>query len=71
MKMPVIVYPPDPSGGRRVRAGTETLGVAHSRRDVADLLRVAGLEGIDEAEIPTTSLIEWHGGGPDLWPAPG
>ncbi|MCX4725932.1 hypothetical protein ACIPW9_12220 [Streptomyces sp. NPDC090052] len=71
MKMPVIVYPPDPSGGRRVRAGKETLGVAHSQRDVVELLRGAGLAGVDEAEIPTTSLIQWHGGGPDVWPAPG
>lgn len=71
MKVPVIIYPPDASGGRRVRSGTETLGVAHNHADVAELLRGAGLEGVDEAEVATTSLIDWHGGGPDVWSAPG
>ncbi|MGW7562384.1 hypothetical protein [Streptomyces sp. NPDC054757] len=71
MKVPVIIYPPDPSGGRPVRSGTETLGIAHSREDVVELLHRAGLEGVDELELATTSLLEWHGGGPDVWPTPG
>lgn len=68
--MPVIIYPPDASGGRRVQSGTEALGVAHSQKDVVELLRSAGLEGVDETELATTSIIEWHGGGHDVWPAP-
>ncbi|WP_328318037.1 hypothetical protein [Streptomyces sp. NBC_00388] len=70
MKMPVIIYPPDSSGGRHVRSGTEDLGVAHSQHDVVELLHGAGLEGIDEVEIATTSVIDWHGGGPDVWAPP-
>lgn len=70
MPVPVIVYPPDPSGAAACAPATEVLGVARSRKDVADALRRAGLEGIDEELVATTSLIEWHGGGPDAWPPP-
>lgn len=65
MRAPVTVYPPSPSGGRRVRAEGEILGLAHSLRDVEEFLRRAGLEHID---VETTGLIEWRGGGPDVWP---
>ncbi|MFE2373651.1 hypothetical protein [Streptomyces sp. NPDC059398] len=71
MKVPVIIYPPDPSGGRPVRSGTETLGLPHPRVDGVDKLDPSGLEGVDELELATTSLLEWHGGGPDVWPTPG
>ncbi|MFE0036809.1 hypothetical protein [Streptomyces sp. NPDC059015] len=64
---PVIVYPPLPTGGRRVRAGREILGLAHSQRDVAEFLRRAGLEGLDEDDVAHSQLIEWRGGGPDAW----
>lgn len=41
----VVVYPPSPSGGRRVRADGEILGLARSARDVAELVRRAGMTG--------------------------
>jgi hypothetical protein len=64
---PVIVYPPSPTGGRRVRADGEILGLARSLRDVAEFLRRAGLE-LDEDAVAESPLIEWRGGGPELWP---
>lgn len=62
----VVVSPPSPSGGRRVRADGEILGLAYSLRDVAEFLRRAGLE-LDPADVAATDLIEWRGGGPHDW----
>ncbi|TLQ45777.1 hypothetical protein [Streptomyces marianii] len=67
---PVIVYPPSPTGGRRVRVGGEILGLAHSLGDVVEFLRRAGLEGLDEDDVARSELIEWRGGGPGVWPEP-
>ncbi|MEU3220010.1 hypothetical protein [Streptomyces sp. NPDC006971] len=68
--LPVVVYPPDESGGRRVRVDGEILGLAHSTRDVAEFLRRAGLDDITEDDVSTSGMIEWRGGGPKTWPAP-
>ncbi|WP_411140270.1 hypothetical protein [Streptomyces sp. x-80] len=61
---PVVVHPPSPSGGRRVSAGGEILGLAYGPRDLVEFLRRAGL---DEDAIEDPQLIEWRGGGPDVW----
>ena len=66
----VIVYPPSPSGGRRVRVDGEILGLAHSLVDVAEFLRRAGLEEIEASDVADSGLIEWRGGGPDVWVPP-
>lgn len=63
----VIVNPPSPSGGRRVRVDGEILGLAHSLYDVAEFLRRAGLEGLDAGDVAESPLIEWRGGGPEVW----
>ncbi|MFD4231263.1 hypothetical protein [Streptomyces sp. NPDC058545] len=68
--LPVVVYPPDESGGRRVRVDGEILGMAHSVRDVMEFLRRAGMDDIDEDDVIMSSLIDWRGGGPEMWPAP-
>lgn len=69
--LPVIVYPPSPTGGgRRVRIDGEILGLAQSTRDIAEFLRRAGLDDIDETDVETSTLIDWRGGGPDVWHAP-
>lgn len=68
--LPVIVYPPSPTGGRRVRVDGEILGLAWSLRDVAEFLRRAGLEDADETLVARSELIEWRGGGPDVGPEP-
>lgn len=64
---PVIVNPPSPSGGRRVRVDGEILGLAHDLDDLAEFLRRAGLEGLDADDVANSELIEWRGGGPDAW----
>lgn len=68
--LPVIVYPPSPTGGRRVRVDGTILGLAMSLRDVAEFLRRAGMEDIEESDVQRSELIEWRGGGPDAWPTP-
>ncbi|WP_406008204.1 hypothetical protein OG440_20260 [Streptomyces sp. NBC_00637] len=62
----VIVDPPSPKGGRRVRVDGEILGLAHHVADVAEFLRRAGLE-IDPAEIAGSPWIDWRGTGPEHW----
>ncbi|MFD6294537.1 hypothetical protein ACFWFU_07000 [Streptomyces sp. NPDC060235] len=64
--VPVVVSPPSPSGGRRVRVDGEILGLAHSVRDVVEFLRRAGLE-LEPAEVIASPFIVWQGGGPDVW----
>ncbi|MFJ3308285.1 hypothetical protein ACIPSA_35445 [Streptomyces sp. NPDC086549] len=65
--MPVVIYPPDEDGGRRVRIDGEIFGRAYGLRDVAEFLRRAGIEDVDEAYVAASVLIEWRGGGPDVW----
>ncbi|MFJ6730009.1 hypothetical protein ACIQPQ_34430 [Streptomyces sp. NPDC091281] len=68
----VVVHPPSASGGRRVRADGEILGTAFSLHDLAVFLERAGLEGWDELDVVAggeQGLIEWRGGGPDVWEA--
>ncbi|MER7835303.1 hypothetical protein ABTY98_05170 [Streptomyces sp. NPDC096040] len=60
----VVVSPLSMSGGRRVRVDGEILGLAFRLADVAEFLRRAGLEGVD---VESSPLIEWRGGGPDVW----
>lgn len=62
----VIVLPPLPAGGRRVRVDGEVLGLAHHVGDVAEFLRRAGLE-IDPAEVAESPWIDWRGVGPEHW----
>ncbi|MFD5818121.1 hypothetical protein [Streptomyces sp. NPDC127038] len=64
---PVIVYPPDEDGGRRVRADGVILGRAFSVRDIVAFLQEAGLQGWDEMDVVRSELIEWRGGGPEVW----
>jgi hypothetical protein len=64
----VIVEAPGGSGGRRVCVDYKILGTAYSLHDVAVFLRYAGLVGWDELDVAESDLIEWHGGGPEVWP---
>ncbi|WP_217255013.1 hypothetical protein [Streptomyces sp. AC602_WCS936] len=64
---PVIVYPPDEEGGRRVRVDGEVLGRAYGVRDVARFLQEAGLQDWDEMDVVRSAMVEWRGGGPDVW----
>ncbi|WP_454613302.1 hypothetical protein [Streptomyces collinus] len=63
-RRPIVVGRPSLSGGRRVRVDGAILGLAFGVRDVAEFLRRAGLEDVD---VETSELIEWRGGGPEVW----
>ncbi|MEU7133425.1 hypothetical protein [Streptomyces sp. NPDC046261] len=62
----VVVQPPSPNGGRRVRVDGETLGVAHGPEDVKEFVRRAGLAP-DTIRLDDAELFEWQGGGPGVW----
>jgi hypothetical protein len=66
MRARIVVHPPSPSGGRRVRADGEILGIAYGPVDLREFLRRAGLDP-DETRLDDPDLIEWRGGGPDVW----
>ncbi|MFI9079143.1 hypothetical protein ACIGW8_22180 [Streptomyces sioyaensis] len=66
---PVVVHPPSPAGGRRVTVDAQILGLAYGPRDVVEFLRRAGLDE-DAINLDDPLLIEWRGGGPDVWPPP-
>jgi hypothetical protein len=62
----VVVSPPSPSGGRRVRVDGEILGLAYGVRDLVEFLRRAGLE-LEPEQVIESPLIDWRGVGPDRW----
>lgn len=66
MTPPIVVHPVDGSGGRRVTAHAEVLGVARSADDVAEFLRRAGLTDT-EIDLRDPNLIEWRGGDFEVW----
>ncbi|MGW1659337.1 hypothetical protein [Streptomyces atratus] len=66
MTIRVIVSPPSPTGGRRVRVYREVLGLAYGLGDL-EFLRRAGLDDITEDDVILSGMIDWRGGGPDVW----
>ena len=65
----VVVEPAGRDGGRRVRAGSEILGVAYGPHDLLEFLRRAGVEDVDQVDVAAAGWIDWHGGGPGMWRA--
>lgn len=64
MEQPRVIVEPIVGRGRRVRVGAVILGIAYGPADVIEFLRRAGL---DEVDLDDPALIDWHGGGPDVW----
>ncbi|MFD8509680.1 hypothetical protein ACFV27_00840 [Streptomyces antimycoticus] len=62
----IVVQPPSPDGGRRVRVDGNILGVAYGLSDLLEFLRRAGAD-VDSIDLEETELITWRGGGPDVW----
>lgn len=58
---PVVVHAPRGEGGRRVTAGGAILGMAYSDGDLAELLRLAGVEDADDVVAADSPWIEWRG----------
>ncbi|MEU1202926.1 hypothetical protein ABZ446_42895 [Streptomyces sp. NPDC005813] len=48
----------------------ESVGTAYHLLELVEFLRLAGLPEADTA-IDDPELIEWQGGGPDVWTPPG
>ncbi|WP_129820775.1 hypothetical protein, partial [Streptomyces rimosus] len=59
----IVIQEPSPTGGRRVRADGQILGLAHSDRDVVEFLRRAGLPDA-EPLLDDPAWVEWRGGQP-------
>jgi hypothetical protein len=66
----VVVHPPQPDGGRQVTIRGEPVGTAYHLLDLVELMRLAGLPEADTT-IDDPELIDWRGGGPEVWTAPG
>ncbi|MEV6766265.1 hypothetical protein AB0N16_37695 [Streptomyces sp. NPDC051105] len=66
-----IVEAPGESGGRRVYLDDRFLGTAYSLHELTLLLRRVELVGGDELDVAESSLVEWYGGGPEVWPRQG
>ena len=62
----MIVHPPSPTGGRRVRVDGEILGLAHNVADVAEFLRRVDLQ-TGPADVAGVPWIDWRGVGPERW----
>ncbi|OWA00972.1 hypothetical protein B9W62_35625 [Streptomyces sp. CS113] len=58
---PVLVHPPLGTGGGRVAARGQSLGLAHSDGDVVEFLRRVGLEDA-EGLLDDPSWVKWRGG---------
>lgn len=61
----VVIEPPTEGGKRRVRVGSESLGLATGTGDVLEFCRRAGLD-LDDLRFDD-ELFDWRGGGPDVW----
>ncbi|MFG1807415.1 hypothetical protein [Streptomyces sp. NPDC049040] len=66
MEQPRVIVEPVVGGRRRVRVGTEILGVACGPVDVIEFLRRAGLDP-DQVDLDDPDLVDWRGGGSDVW----
>ncbi len=60
---PVVVHPLE-EGTRLVRIHGESVGKAHSLRDLEEFMSHYGLRDID---VDNPALVEWKGGGSSIW----
>lgn len=63
----VIVRPPAPRVGREVWVDGKLSGRACSLGELTRLLNRLGWPGLDEVDVAESPVIEWHGGGPEVW----
>lgn len=50
-----------------MRVDGEILGLAYGVRDVTEFLRRAGMDGLEDSDVEVSGMIDWRGGGPDVW----
>ncbi|MER7350947.1 hypothetical protein ABT390_36690 [Streptomyces aurantiacus] len=58
---PIVVHRPSPTGGRRVTARGQILGLAHSDEDLVEFLRRAGIEDAGPL-LDNPRAVTWRGG---------
>ena len=60
----IVVQPPRGTGGRRVTIRGQIVGLAYSDRDLAEILRRAGIEEsvAEDMVAGDSQMIEWRGG---------
>ncbi|MDX3762998.1 hypothetical protein PV684_49175 [Streptomyces sp. AK02-04a] len=63
----VIVCPLTKGEGRQVRVDGQPVGAACSLSGWAEIMRRAGWAGRDEIDVADSPIIEWRGGGPEVW----
>ncbi|KAF5999632.1 hypothetical protein ACFVYV_51530 [Streptomyces mirabilis] len=63
----VIISPPTRAEGRQVWVDGELLGAVHSLSGLTHVLQGAGWQGLDEVDAAELPVIEWYGGGPEVW----
>lgn len=63
---PIVVHQLSATGGRRVTARGQILGLAYSDDDVIEFLRRAGLPAGEEL-LDDAAWVEWRGGDPHDW----
>jgi hypothetical protein len=59
-RAPLVVHPPLGTGGRRVTARGENLGVAFSDEDLLELLGRAGLPDTEDL-LDDPAWVKWRG----------
>ncbi|MFR0357391.1 hypothetical protein [Streptomyces sediminimaris] len=62
----MVVHRPLLTGGRQVSVRGEGVAVARNVTDVLALVRRIGIL-LEHEEAGTSALIEWRGGGADVW----
>ncbi|MFH8620148.1 hypothetical protein ACH4E8_34410 [Streptomyces sp. NPDC017979] len=68
--VPITVHAPSRTGGRRVSAGDQILGLAFSDHDLVVFLERAGLEEAQALVDADSALIEWRGAPAHVYPSP-
>ncbi|MFD4569452.1 hypothetical protein ACFWOX_34480 [Streptomyces sp. NPDC058467] len=63
----VTISPPTRDEGRQVWVDGALLGAVRSLSGLTHLLQGAGWEGLDEVDVADLPIIEWYGGGPEVW----
>ncbi|MFF0190856.1 hypothetical protein [Streptomyces sp. NPDC005244] len=63
----IVVRQPLPRAGRQVWVDGKPAGRVRSLGELTELLHREGWQDLDEVDVAESPVIEWHGGGPEVW----
>ncbi|WP_369355238.1 hypothetical protein [Streptomyces sp. cg2] len=63
---PIVIHRLSATGGRRVVARGQILGLAYQDADVIEFLRRAGVDASEEV-VDDPAWVEWRGAKPHEW----